>query len=107
MKIVNNVFPLASSANRIALLTGIVAGTVGDKEVEAAVLKDTEKRRRSKPVRAEGLYFASVTEAAKTLVTAEYGRLDKNTYYRAVQARIKKISRMCNEDCHDGYFWEN
>ena len=107
MKIVNNVFPLASSANRIALLTGIVAGTVGDKEVEAAVLKDTEARLRAKPVRAEGLYFASVTEAAKTLVTAEHGRLDKDTYYRKVQSRIKKISRMCNEDCHDGYFWEN
>jgi hypothetical protein len=107
MKIVNNVFPLASSANRIALLTGIIAGTVGDREVEAAVLKDTESRLRTKPVRAEGLYFASVTEAAKTLVTAEHGRLDKDTYYRKVQARIKKISRMCNEDCHEGYFWEN
>lgn len=107
MKIVNNVFPLASSANRIALLTGIIAGTVGDKEVEAAVLKDTEARRRSKPVCAEGLYFASVTEAAKFLVTAENGRLNKDTYYRKVQARVKKISRMCTEDCFDGYYWEN
>jgi hypothetical protein len=107
MKIVNNVFPLASSANRIALLTGIVAGTVGDKEVEAAMLKDSESRRRAKPVRAEGIYFASVTEAAKVLVTNQYGRLDKDTYYRKVQAKIKQISRMCTEDCHDGYFWEN
>jgi hypothetical protein len=107
MKIVNNVFPLASSANRIALLSGVLSGTVGDREVEAAMLKDSESRRRDKPVRAEGIYFASVTEAAKVLVTNQYGRLDKDTYYRKVQAKIKQISRMCTEDCHDGYFWEN
>ena len=107
MKIVNNVFPLASSANCIALLSGVLSGTVGDREVEAAMLKDSEARRRAKPVRAEGIYFASVTEAAKVLVTNQYGRLDKDTYYRKVQAKIKQISRMCTEDCHDGYFWEN
>lgn len=107
MKIVNNVFPMASSANRLALLSGVLSNTVDKREIETVMLKDSEPRLRSKPVRAEGLYFASVTEAAKTLVTAEYGRLDKDTYYRKVQARVKKISRMCTEDCHDGYFWEN
>lgn len=106
MKIVNNVFPLASSANRIALLAGIAAGTVDTNEIEAAVLKDTEKRVRSKPVRAAGIYFASVTDAAKFLVSAD-SRMDKDTYYLKVQAKRKKISSMCTADCYHGYYWEN
>lgn len=107
MKIVNTVFPLASSANRIALLAGVLSGTAGDQEIESAMLKDSGKRAWRKPVRAEGIYFASVTEAAKTLVTMRSGRMNKDTFFRAVQSEQKRISRLCTEDCHDGYFWEN
>lgn len=105
MKIVNNVFPLAISSNRIALLTGILSGTVGDREVEAAVLKDTEKRAHRKPVVAEGIYFESVTEAAKVLVTTRTGRMTKDTFFRAVQSEQKRIARKCTQDCWDGYYW--
>lgn len=107
MKIVNNVFPMTFSANRIALLGGILSGTVGDKEVEAAVLKDSEKRAYRKPVRAEGIYFESVTDAAKVLVAMRNGRMDKDAFFRAVQSEQHRISRLCNKDQTDGYFWEN
>lgn len=107
MKIVNKVFPLTFSANRVALLTGVLSGTVGDKEVEAAVLKDTEKRAYRKPVRAEGAYFESVTEAAKVLVSMRNGRMDKDSFFRAVQSEQHRISRLCNKDQTEGYYWEN
>lgn len=105
MKVQNTVFPLATSANRIALLTGILAGTVGDREVEAAVLKDTEARRRTKPVVAEGIRFDSVTNAAKHIVLSQHKRMPKDVFYRSVQSQIKRISRMCSQDCWEGYYW--
>jgi hypothetical protein len=105
MKVTNNVFPLASSANRIALLTGILSGTVGDREVEAAVLKDTEKRKRKKPVVAEGIYFDSVTDAARYMVNKSHARLKKDDYFDLVQSNLKRISRMCSQDCWEGYYW--
>jgi len=107
MKIVNKVFPMASSANRIALLSGVLSGTVGDREVEAVMLVDSEPRAYRKPVRAEGIYFESVTEAAKVLVSMRNGRMDKDSFFRAVQSEQKRISRKCTQDCWDGYYWEN
>lgn len=107
MKIVHNKFPLTRSANRIGLLCGIVAGTVDSAEIEAAVINDSMPRPRKKPVRAEGIYFESITDAAKALVSMENGRMNKDDFYRAVQSRAKKIARMCDQDCWDGYFWEN
>lgn len=105
MKVTNTVFPLASSANRIALLTGILAGTVGEREVEHAVLKDTETRRRAKPVVVEGIRFDSVTDAAKYMVLQTGTRMNKDRFYHSVQSQIKRISRMCSQDCWEGYYW--
>jgi|APFre7841882793_1041355.scaffolds.fasta_scaffold44458_1 hypothetical protein len=107
MKVANTVFPLASSANRISLLLGAHAGTVDRKEIESAVLHDTGKRLYRKPVRAEGIYFGSVTDAAKTLVSMRHGRLTRDQFYRLVQAEVKRISRKCTQDCWEGYYWEN
>ena len=107
MKIVNSVFPMASSANRIALLSGVLSGTVDNREVESVMLKDSEKRAHRKPVRAEGAYFASVTDAAKVLVSMRNGRMDKDTFFRAVQSEQKRIARLCTQDQTDGYYWEN
>lgn len=105
LKVKNPVFPLASSCNRIALLTGIVAGTVPNAEIEAAVLKDTEKRKRNKPVVAEGIRFDSVTDAARHMVAQSRMRLSKDDYFDLVQRKMKKISRMCTQDCWEGYYW--
>lgn len=107
MKITNTVFPLASSANRIALLLGIVAGTVDNTEIEHAVLLDSSPRNTRKPVRAEGIYFDSVTDAAKVLVTMRHARLNKNEFYRLVELERKRIARKCSQDCWEGYYWEN
>ena len=75
MKVVNQFFPMARSAYRIALLSGILSKTVTDKEIESVMLKDSETRKRKKPVRAEGIYFESVTDAAKFFVNLENGRM--------------------------------
>jgi hypothetical protein len=106
MKVTNTVFPLASAANRIALLCEVKAGTIHNNEFEAAVLQDLERRPYRKPVCAEGIYFPSVTEAAKTLVTMRNNRLNRDVFYRAVQSEVKRIARLCNEDTHEGYYWE-
>lgn len=107
MKVANTVFPLASSANRIALLLEVHNGTVDNNELKSALLHDSSKRPYRKPVCAEGIYFPSVTEAAKTLVTVRNDRMSRDAFYRAVQSEVKRISRLCTEDCHDGYYWEN
>lgn len=107
MKVANTVFPLASSANRFALLLEVHAGTVDKAEFMEAVLHDLEKRPHRKPVRADGMYFPSVTDAAKALVTQRYQRLSKDEFYRRVQSEVKRISRLCTQDCHEGYYWEN
>lgn len=105
MKVSNTHYPLTSSANRIALLVGITAGTVKRPEVEAAVLKDSEKRAYRKPVVAEGIRFESVTDAAKSIVSNRSSRLNKYNFFRAVQSEQKRIARMCNQDCWEGYYW--
>lgn len=107
MKVANTVFPLASSANRIALLLELRSGNVSNEEFDNTVLHDTERRPYRKPVCVEGIYFPSVTEAAKTMVTMRNHRLNRETFYRRVQSEIKRISRMCTEDTHEGYYWEN
>jgi hypothetical protein len=53
------------------------------------------------------MYFESVTEAAKVLVAMRHGRIGKDAFYKSVQAEVKRISRMCNADCWEGYYWEN
>jgi len=105
MKVTNTVFPLATSCNRIALITGIVAGTVPREEVEAAVIKDLERRPHKKPVVAEGIRFDSVTDAAKFIVALQGKRMPKDEFFRRVQGQIKRISRMCTQDCWEGYYW--
>ena len=41
MKVANTVFPLASSANRIALLLEVHNGTVDNNELKSALLHDS------------------------------------------------------------------
>lgn len=105
MKVVHNTFPLTQSANRIGLLCGVVAGTVENAEIEAAVINDTLPRPYRKPVVAEGRYYGSVTEAAKDIVTSRKSRMSKDAFFRAVQSEQKRIARLCNDDCWNGYYW--
>ena len=104
-KVQNTVFPLASSIHRAALITSIVAGATGKDEAEAAVLHDLQPRRHKKPVVAEGIYFESVTAAAKALVARRVRKASKETFFRIVQSEQKRIARMCTEDCWEGYYW--
>jgi hypothetical protein len=104
-KIVPTEFPLAQSANRVALLCGVVAGTVDRAEVEAAVINDTLPRPYKKAVCAEGQYYRSITEAARSRVLARNSRMNKERYRLAVQAEAKQIARMCDQDCWNGYYW--
>lgn len=105
MKTVNTVFPLASSANRVAIITGLLAGTVSKVEAELAVERDVGKRTRCKPVVAAGVRYDSVSDAAKFLVLIRPGRSSKEAFFRAVQSEQKRIARLCTQDCWDGYYW--
>lgn len=99
-KVAHKEFSLASTAGRVALLAGLTAGTVGRPEVEAAVLRDTEKRPYRKPVVAKGKRYSSVTEAAEAICTGYATR-------REVMAMQKTIARYCNADNVSGFYWSN
>jgi|SRR5690606_38487399 len=96
-KIANTQFTLASQAGRVALLLGVLDGTVQEREVKAAVAADVEKRKHSKPVVAAGMWFPSVNAAARYLA-----REDKHI---DVCNLAKTIARKCNADCWEGFYW--
>lgn len=97
-------FPLTSVAGRTALLIGLTAGTVGRKELEAAVLLDNQPRPYLKPVVVEGIRFKSITAAALHLVKAER-KLKRPAYAARVKALQTRIARWCNENTVPGYYW--
>lgn len=91
-------FPLTTQAGRVALLTGITAGTVSRGEVEAAVLVDTEKRPYRKPVVAWNRRFNSVTEAAAAVCS-------KRASLNELKNMQQMIRRLCNADNVYGFYW--
>lgn len=97
-KVIHPTFNLSTVAGRVGLLCGITAGTVDRKEVEAAVLRDTEKRPYRKPVVARGKRYDSVTEAAVDIC-------GKYTTRKEVMAMQKTIARYCNADNVEGFYW--
>lgn len=97
-KVSPQVFQLTTVAGRVGLLAGITAGTVSREELEAAVLKDTEKRPYRKPVVASGIRFDSVTKAAEAHTRNRATR-------REVLAMQKTIARYCNADNVEGFYW--
>jgi hypothetical protein len=108
------VFPLQKSSGRVGLLLGVIDGTVGREEIQAAVLQDTQKREYRKPVvvpRAFGgeVRFESVTEAAKYLLRHECGedgvQLTGQAYARRLDCLQHRISRLCNADDTPHYYW--
>ena len=101
-------FPLTKQANRIALLVGITAGTVLLKEVEAAVLHDTEPRTRCKPVVVEDIRFASIAAGAMYLLRKEPRKFSNKTLAvstKRLDALQHQIARYCNADNVQGYYW--
>lgn len=114
-KVAHKEFSLASTAGRVALLVGVTAGTVSRTEVEAAVLRDTEKRPYRKPVvvpgiRGKEMHFTSVRFAAAYLLWLEHRKTGApvGTYYaRALGAIEKRIARYCNADNVKGFYWSN
>lgn len=104
-KVQNQVFPLASSTGRTALITGIVKGTVSTSETTNAIIHDLQPRRNKKPVVVNGAYFESVTAAAQAIVKAKDNYKNKDEYMKRVQCEQKRIAYKCNQDCWEGYFW--
>lgn len=103
-KVTNQLYPLARSANRLSLLTGVLGNTVSREEIEQAMTIDLIPRQPVKPVVAENIRFESVTDAAKFL-TKSPRRQSKDQYFDAVCSMRLKISRMCTQDCWEGYYW--
>lgn len=97
---------LSSAAGRTALLIGITAGTVSQKEIERAVLRDNEKRPYRKPVVAYGKRFDSVRSAATSQLANELvGARSGPTYARMLNAEEKRIAYYCNKDDTVGFYW--
>lgn len=105
-------FPLSTVAGRTALLISITAGITGPAEVEAAVLKDNEKRPTRRPVCVEGMRFESVTEAAHWLKAARPDLWQNSVaarerdQHRITRNLISRIRNWCNADNVEGYYWD-
>lgn len=96
-KVTHTQFKLASQAGRVALLLGVLDGTVGEPEIKDAIARDVEPRAYRKPVVAAGMWFPSVNSAARYLSLQEK--------HMEVQSLAKLIARKCNEDCWEGFYW--
>ena len=103
-------FPLTTVSGRVALLTHIIAGVVPKKDIESAVIHDTEKRPHRKPVvvpiNKKEVRFPSVRAAAHAKLAAglaggTYGPM----YLRMLNAMEKRIANYCNADNVKGYYW--
>lgn len=95
-------FPLTCRDGRIALLVGITSGTVGDREVEAAVLNDIVKRPYRKPVVAADIYYDSAADAARAII----GRNVRGwNAHRRISNLARNISNWCTADNVEGYYW--
>lgn len=97
---------LSSSAGRAAMLISIAAGTVSNKEIERAVLIDTEKRPYRKPVVAYGKRYSSIRQAATSQLAIELvGARSGLNYARMLNAAEKRIAYLCNKDDTVGFYW--
>jgi hypothetical protein len=105
MKVIDTKFPLTHSANRVALVTGLIAGLVSKAEAQDSIVHDTLARKWKKPVVAEGTRYESVTAAALSAVNARGVKLSPQDHFKAVQSEVKRISRLCTQDCWEGYYW--
>lgn len=93
-------FPLTQSSMRIALLTGILAGTATATEIRAAVEQDAQNRPYRKPVVAWGIRFDSI------ILAAEYAqRRFARTERRTLAGWRMRIARLCNQDIWEGFYW--
>lgn len=95
-------FPLTCRDGRVALLIGITAGTVGDREVEVAVLNDIEKRAYRKPVIAGDVYYDSVADAARAIIGCNVRGWNA---HRRISNLARNIGRWCDADNLEGYYW--
>lgn len=106
-KVQNVVFSLDSIAGRVALLTGIVAGTVGKAEIRAAVLADVQPRKMRKPVVAWNRRFESVTDAAHwgyRKHPESHGRVQAD-YHAVIERMRKNVAKWATADNVPGFFW--
>jgi len=99
-KVAHKEFKLTTVAGRIGLLAGITAGTVDRKEVEHAMIADTEKRPYRKPVVAYGVRYDSITAAASDRWNKR--ALPTLNEQKTEQAYIRKL---CNADNVEGFYW--
>ncbi len=99
-KVIHPTFNLSTVMGRVGLLCGITAGTVDRKEVEAAVLRDTEKRPYRKPVVAYGVRYESITAAA-----AERWHPWSQPTLSEQKAEQAYIRKLCNADNVEGFYW--
>lgn len=69
--------------------------------------KKAAKRTRIafRPVVVENTRFASITDGARYLAGRKTSYANKKLYNRAVASKIKAITRKCDQDCWDGYYW--
>lgn len=101
----NEVFPLASSSHRIALLLAVREGQHTIPQIDAELLQDCKLRKRAKPIVAYGVRYSSITNAAKALLLQRKERWNKDDYYSALNNQKQRLTRLCNEGPVTGVYW--
>lgn len=88
----------------MALLSGILCDTVGNGEIQHAMMVDTERRQYRKPVVADYKWFPSVADAVRYEMGKEVYQC-ASTVLRRYDALRKRITVMCDNDDVPGYYW--
>lgn len=100
-------FPLARKDERLGLLQGILAGTVGKGKIKKALKADQAARPHQKACVAGGNWFPSVIAAARYEYSMTKRRASADDHHRRLGALQKKIARWCEADDREGYYWDN
>ena len=103
-------FPLARQSGRVALLLGVLDGTVQEQELKYAVNEDIQPRPRVKPVVAGHKRYESVTAAAKAFRQSGHPLWQEyQVKYRTDPERLRAVARVISyratRDTFPGFYW--
>ena len=101
-------FPLQTQAYRIALLSGVLSGTVDRPEIEHAMVVDSGRRPYRRKVVAGGKFYDSIADAARAMLKRDahlLKQLPPGEIAKRFDANKKFITYVCDKDDTEGYYW--
>lgn len=97
--------PLNTVLGRTMFLTGLQTGAIPLTYIKPTMAMDNEARPYRKPVVVEDIRFDSITEAAEYLLKKEIRRYKVIDVPRKMDCLKHQITRWCNADNVEGYYW--